>query len=476
MKFVGLLLLSAPLLSLAGCNPLAPEVVSRDCTIPAVPATFTRVYIGTPHPGRPQSGTTPDDPLDGTTPQKFDTILRSIAEGQHPTWGALQNIGPENLIVCIGSGTFQTEGQFDFVMNVGHSLRSPRGFTVAKNWKIHGRGTGRTTLQLASFVPDTFTDSNGATFPGGRNIAIGTNSEGSSGVEVSDLTIDANHDQLTSPGGMPLDLAAVQLRSHEGGHWIHDVNVIGGSGDAGFRNIRYETFAIQIWGDLRVPGAEVSAENMIENVRVSKPGRPMSKDSPPGGAMDGIVINGAAGEVRNNVIDEALIGIGGWSMDHVWFHDNLTRNTSYGFNADSFVNNNIRLESNQFIHPRLYGIIVGGGDIFANWAITNNVITLNASNSTGMGLQGDVQNSTFTGNIIHSDSSTARNMVAIWSFANGPGVANFNNVFEGNRIDRRLIVNFSQDPNFNTDCRHQNRDLQGDALQGFPDSSAANCR
>jgi hypothetical protein len=475
MKFVRHLLLSAPLLSLLACNPLAPEVVSRDCTIDAVPATFTRIYIGVPHAGRPQSGTSAEDPLDGTTAQKFDTILRTIAEGQHPSWGAQQNMGPENVIVCIGNGTFQTEGQFDYVMSVGHTLGSPRGFTVARNWKVHGRGTGRTILQLASFVPDTFTDKNGATFTAGHNVAIGTTSESSSGVEVSDLTIDANHDRLTSPGGLPLNLAGVQLRSHEGGHWIHDVNIIGGSGDAGLRNIRYETFAIQVWGDLPNPGLEFSSGNLIENVTVSKPGRPMSNGDSPGGALDGIVINGAAGEVRNNLVDEAFIGLGGWAMDHVSIHDNITRNTSYGFNADSLVNNSITLKSNQFIHPREYGIIMGGGNTFANWTVAGNIITLNVSNSIGMGLQGEVQNSTFTGNIIQSDSPIARNMVAIMSFANAPGVSNFNNVFQDNRIDRRLIVDFSQDPHFNTDCRHQNRDLQGAALQGFPDNSGANC-
>jgi hypothetical protein len=135
--------------------------------------------------------------------------------------------------------------------------------------------------------------------------------------------------------------------------------------------------------------------------------------APAGGAMDGIVINSATAEARKNVVDGIFIGLGGWSMDHVWFHDNVTRNTYYGFNADSFSNSNITLQNNQFIHPREYGIIMGGGSplyTFANWTVLANTITLNASNSAGIGMQDEVQNSAFAGNTIQSDPARR----AIW--------------------------------------------------------------
>src|SRR5579864_7689983 len=175
----------ALILAVASCRTLAPEVISQDCAVAAVPANFTRIYIGKPASGGSQSGTSAKDPLDGTTAQKFDTILRTIAEGNYPTWGAQQNIPPQNLIVCIASGTFQTEGQYDTVFEFGPPPGSHRGFTVEKNWKIHGSGISRTTLQLASFVPDNFVDNNGAPFAGGRNVVLETRSETASGVEVS---------------------------------------------------------------------------------------------------------------------------------------------------------------------------------------------------------------------------------------------------------------------------------------------------
>src|SRR5580765_5716962 len=157
MKFSPFILASATVLTLAlamaSCKPLSsPEVISQDCTVAAAPANFTRIFIGTPAHGGSQSGTSAKDPLDGTTAQKFDTILRSIAEGERPTWGTQKNIAPENLIVCLASGTFQTEGQYDTVFQFGYPTAVRRGFTVEKNWKIHGSGMSHTTLQLASFV------------------------------------------------------------------------------------------------------------------------------------------------------------------------------------------------------------------------------------------------------------------------------------------------------------------------------------
>jgi hypothetical protein len=478
MKFACFIFPLALVLTLASCKPLTPEVTSRDCTVAAVPSGFTRIYIGAPARGGQQSGTSAKDPLDGTTADKFDSILRTIAQGELPTWGSQKNIAAENLIVCVASGTFQTNGTYTGGID-GQRQGNHPGFTVEKNWKIHGSGTGRTILQLASYVPNQFVDRDGSAFSGGRNIVITTHSVESSGVEISDLTIDANHDQLTAPGGPPLNLAAIVLRSEQGNHWIHNVNVMGASGDAGFRNVLYETFAVQIWGNSLTLDPHQSTGNLIEDVTISKPGRPMTSGSPPGGAMDGIIINTAMAEVRNNAVEGYLIAYGGWAMDGVWFHDNVSRDSYYGFNADSLTNNGVILQSNQFIHPGLYGIVIGGGGpnhIFSNWSVLNNSLQMNAPGSIGIVLQGQVQNSVFTDNTIQSDGGAARNQYGIFSYTFSNGLANFNNVFQNNHIDKAMRVDFSADPNFNTNCRFQNRDLQGVARQDFPDNSSSKCR
>ncbi|HLK54698.1 MAG TPA: hypothetical protein VKU42_14650, partial [Candidatus Angelobacter sp.] len=181
MKFARFFFPSALILALVSCMPLDPEVISQDCIVP-VPANFTRIFIGSPARGGQQAGTSADDPLDGTSADKFDTILRTIAEGQQPTWGTQKNIPPENLIVCLASGTFQTNGQSDWIIDVGHTKGAPRGFTVEKNWKIHGRGVNHTKLRLASYVEDQYVDDHGASFTGGSNVVVGTHSDNASGV------------------------------------------------------------------------------------------------------------------------------------------------------------------------------------------------------------------------------------------------------------------------------------------------------
>jgi len=255
--------------------------------------------------------------------------------------------------------------------------------------------------------------------------------------------------------------------------------VIGASGDAGFRNILYETFVVQIWGSDQGMDPHQSSGNLIENVTVTKPGRPMTSGSPPGGSTDGIVVNVAMAEVRNNVVEGYFIAYGGWAMEGVWFHDNISRDSYYGFNADSLTNNGVTLQSNQFIHPAGYGMVIGGGGMnntFSNWSVLNNSVQMNTTNSVGIILQGQVQNSVFTGNTIQSDGGSAHNLAAIFSYSCQSGLKNFNNVFQDNHIDKTMRIDFSQDPNFNSNCRFQNRDLQGLVRQDFPDNSSSKCR
>src|SRR5947209_213794 len=406
MKLALVALPAALMLSLASCKPLAsPEVTSQDC-IAAVPAGFTRIFLGAQARGGQPPGASFDDPLDGSMADKFDAILRTISEGHHPTWGAQTNIAPENLIVCLTSGVFQTNGQYDWKLNLGHIQGSTRGFTVEQNWKIHGRGVSRTTLQLASYLPEQFVDSNGALLSGGRNVVIGTHSASASGIEISDLTIDANHDHLTTSGGVPLNLEGIILRSDQGGHWIHNVNVIGGSGDVGFKNVVVETFAVQIWGNVDPKDPQQNTGSIIESVNVTNPGRAMFSGSPAGGAMDGIVVNNAVVEVRNNMVDGYQVGYGGWAMGAVNFHDNIARNIQYGFNADSYNNTGVVLKSNQFIKPSSYGIVIGGGGpgvSFSGWNLSGNPIQPSNSRAIAIVLRGQVENSTFADNTISID-------------------------------------------------------------------------
>src|SRR5580698_2570501 len=97
---------------------LQSDFSSPDCSGPA-PTGYTRIFVADRRDGTPGTGG-PSDAFDGGTAEKFDTLLRSRSES-----------GVTKLIVCVGPGTFQTEGTRDYVLGQGHLDKShPAGFTV----------------------------------------------------------------------------------------------------------------------------------------------------------------------------------------------------------------------------------------------------------------------------------------------------------------------------------------------------------
>src|SRR5260221_3622326 len=106
---------------------------SADCTGPqsALPKGSTRVYIALRN-GVDGAGNAAADARDGSTAERFDSILRCYAEGC-PDKSVAKT---EKLTVCMGPGAFQTKGTYDFQMNTPHP--SQQSFSVGKGWKIHG--------------------------------------------------------------------------------------------------------------------------------------------------------------------------------------------------------------------------------------------------------------------------------------------------------------------------------------------------
>src|SRR5947209_2373577 len=84
-----------------GRKGVGVPTVSSECT-GAAPQKFSRIFIALRTDGRTGSGTA-TDPFDGSTAQKFDTVLRTRSEAKQQT-----------LIVCIGLGAFKTEGNYEF--------------------------------------------------------------------------------------------------------------------------------------------------------------------------------------------------------------------------------------------------------------------------------------------------------------------------------------------------------------------------
>ena len=358
-------------------NAQAAPDRSSDCTAKIVPQGFSRIFItsdgSASHRGNQKSlGSTASDPYDGSTAEKFDTILRSRSEANQ-----------QNLIVCIGPGTFKTEGTYDFVINVPH--KTARGFTLNRNWKIHGAGADKTILKLASFFADPVKHA-------GFGMVLSTHDDGASGIEISDLGIDDNYPELkpaaTRQGITQISLEAIHLRADQGGHWIHKVNVTHSSGETN------EVFPILI-ASVNNKSSSLNSGNIIEYVTMSGWG---------GGQCTAIAIANALGEVRNNNVDSYQIAYGGWTLGKVWFHDNVSTNTEYGFNIDSLENDGVRITNNRIIHPQKWGIVVGGGGRYSNFEISGNTIEINVASVRAIFLHGNVTNALIEKNKFIADS------------------------------------------------------------------------
>src|SRR5579864_1234067 len=161
---------------LAGAN-------TSDCpAVPnALPAGTTRIYIALSN-GKDGSGKSMVDARDGSTVAAFDTILRCYSEGCSVPNSGKAVAKTENLIVCLGPGSFSTLGNYDYLIDIPHT--NPAGFTIGKRWRIHGAGKDKTRVRLADYLRIT-----GAKNPynmpenTGTNVIFSTNSDEASGVE-----------------------------------------------------------------------------------------------------------------------------------------------------------------------------------------------------------------------------------------------------------------------------------------------------
>jgi len=444
--------------------------LSADCTAATIPAGASRVYIAL-RDGKDGSGTTPADARDGSTPAAFDTILRCYSEGcsDKKSPGGKPVAKTENLIVCLGPGTFSTLGSYDFIVGVPHG--SAQGFTVGKGWKVHGAGKDKTTVKLSDYLPVTDAKNPlNAPVDTGLNLAFGTNSDDASGVEISDLTIDANYPELKSRsrehGIRALILDAIHLRSDLGGNWIHDVNVVNASSEIGAIDARFEAFPIWVASFSRAK-VGVNRGNLIERVTMTKHY---------GDVSTAIAVANAQAEVRNNLVDGYQIGYGGWDLGETVFHDNIATNTEYGFNIDSLVNNGVRIENNQIIHPRKYGFVVGGEGTFAKFRFLNNTVKVEKSGNVAFVFRGNVTGAVIMGNKIIADGGSGEHATAFKNYAaNKQAGPNRDNAYQSNQFGGGMKLVFDAPSQKSQNCFFDNRDERSSPRKDMPDSQTNPC-
>jgi len=455
----------------AAANAAQTSAPAADCSAEAraLPRGASRVYIALRN-GKDGSGTSMADARDGSTVTAFDTILRCYSEGCADPGNPRKSVArTENLIVCLGPGTFSTLGTYDVVVNVPHA--NPAGFTLGKGWKVHGAGKDKTTVKLSDYLPIN-DPKNPQVLPvnSGAGVVFSTNSDNASGIEISDLTIDDNYPELKARarqnGLKALRLDAIHLRSDLGGHWIHDVNVVNAASEMGAINVRWEAF--HVWIVAMGPvNPEQNHGNIIENVTMKQPY---------GNVCTAIAVANATAEVRNNLVDSYQIGYGGWDLGETNFHDNTAINTEYGFNIDSLANTGVRIERNKIIHPRKYGFVVGGEGTFANFKFLNNTLQIDRSGVVGFMFRGNVTGAVISGNKVLADNSSGARATAFRNYGvsrhAGP---NQGNIYQANQITGGMSLVFQGPSQKSQNCFFDNRDERGNPHKDLPDNHGGPC-
>jgi hypothetical protein len=410
------------------------------------------------------------DARDGSTVTRFDTILRCYSEGCSDPKNPRNSVAKtENLTVCLGPGTFSTLGAYDYLINIPHT--KPAGFTIGKGWKIHGVGKDKTVMKLSDYLPirDAKNPQN-MPVNSGIGLVFGTNSDGASGIEISDLTIDGNYPELKSRarqnGVTALTLEVIHLRSDMGGHRIHDVNVVNAAAEIGAISPRWEAFPIWILSaDRSKPGQD--RDNIIENVSVKQSVCLVCTF---------ICVANATAEVRNNVVESVQIAYGGWDLAGGSFHDNTAINTDYGFNIDSLVNNGVTIERNKIVHPRKFGFVVGGETTFANFKFLDNTVQIDKSGVIGFVFRGNVTGAVITGNKVMADNSAGARATAFKNFpATRQSGPNHNNIYQSNQIGSGMSLVFQGSSQKSQNCFFDNRDERGNPHKDLRENHGGPC-
>jgi len=456
-----------------GRSGTATFAVSSECTAPSV--NNPRIYIGVSVTPPNQFGTDASNsatsPLNGSTTDLFDAILRTRSES-----------GVQNLIVCLQGGTFLTNGAGDFnfygpTLAPHHTNPSnPKGFSVNTNWHIHGLGiheSSATTLQLQNALENI---SDWSYLAGtGLGIVFLNHDVGVSGVEISDLIIDLNYSGVKQQNGALINLLAIYLDTHLGNHHLHHLNVLGPSGEATRANKPnqelMEGFPIFV-GALGNASPEQNGNNLIEYVLMSDdPQNGHCSGYPPApsvplGRCTGINIDNAAAEVRYNVVDGVENGLGGFLMPLVWFHDNFAfNNQGNGYITDSLNNRDVLLQFNEIRNPGTNGILVGGVQTYTDFSLQYNTIFLDRNGTTGIRFNGNVNNaSAINNNVVQDVPISGGNGIVV------AGAGNGNNQFEYNQISRGFANSHS-----GTDCVFNNWDQFSVALSNFANTQGTPC-
>jgi hypothetical protein len=313
-------------LALAWGNVVAPDVVSGSGTT----ADQGEIWIAARSDGA--SGAEAKS-LDGSTQEKFDSIMSEIKPGAY---------------IHLGRGVFVT-----------------RGVHLKNNWRIKGSGKNKTTIKLADNV--LATDG-----PQYASVLSNFDFEGFyDRVQISDLTLDCNRaNQPSFNKGYRGSLQALTTAVRHAK--ITRVRALGTWANPG------EGFPFSVLSSGSTDASNRIEIDSCENLDSKGNLTAISAFDQGGGRISGFIRNCL---VTNNP-NGAAFGSGGWKNFRV--SRNRTFNMGAGIVIDTHGYENVLIEGNHFYGTQRYGILYNGSGQYKNIVIRNNFVEMEKSAEWGL--------------------------------------------------------------------------------------------
>ncbi|MFA6897893.1 MAG: MBG domain-containing protein, partial [Candidatus Paceibacterota bacterium] len=325
-------------LSAPSIPPFVPPIPSRE------------IWIDDRTDGLPGTGTQ-KDPYDGSTAEKFDSILRNFSLARQT-----------NLAVHLMEGTFHTRGIYNDILfgTVPFNV----GWASFSGWNIEGAGMGKTSLEMV--YPYLLQGD-------GYNHIVGS-IPGSTNQHISDLTINCNlprDNTIDTINGVSFGGDSSRIER------VRAINCGGG--------IR-EGFVLSIASnDAHDSNDNYILDNVVENsfgkwstaINLFHSNATWVNDTRTSGVMAGNIVRNAHSAEGASV----AYGLGG--IRNVVIYNNYAEAVDGGVIHDTANGEGAVIRNNRFVNLNNFGFNIGGGWLFKGYKITDNLITLK-SPSTGV--------------------------------------------------------------------------------------------
>lgn len=369
------------------------------------------------------------DPYDVSTPEKFDSLMRSLEQASPPA---------TNLLIHLRPGTYSTAG---YARNISNDPPT-QGWTPRQGWVFRGSGMESSVIKLIALNGE-YTN----------NTVIWSHMPAEGGIEIYDLTVDCNYQNLDGARS----IQAISLRgSHNKVVNVRVINAKGGLDYEAFilsvGNVSTDSYGNVISGCIvdQYQGGYCTAINVGNNNNNGVGYKTKT---------EALVLNNQV--MLNPSLGGSQIAYGAYAVRDARFINNYAAGASYGFILDSWENDNLLLAGNIFVGIESYGVLIGPPALNRG-VVANNCFEISGQAGAGLQIQNNASNVLVSNNRFWLRAGITSAYFRISE--NAEDISVCNNIF-----DPGFTATVGSSRYFSVN----NRLLTGAALPGLPDTAGS---